>query len=45
MKKEPKKSSLMLFFYKIIKSFCPPHPDRCTLWVAATANAKEFNIL
>jgi len=43
--KSNQKSSLMLFFYKIIKSFFPPHPDRCTLWVAAAAPTAGFYIL
>jgi len=43
----------MIFFCKIIEFFCPNHPDRLSqryasreaLWVATSANAKNFNIL
>ncbi|OGS69036.1 MAG: hypothetical protein A3F91_00280 [Flavobacteria bacterium RIFCSPLOWO2_12_FULL_35_11] len=53
IKKVTKKSSLMIFFCKIIQFFCQHHPDRLSnrftsneaLWVASSANAKKFNIL
>jgi len=35
----------MLFFYKITEPLYPAHPDRYTLWIAASAHASCFSIL